>query len=531
MRIVKRKITCKIVSQIPQKYYNKQRRVNSNQNIHLINKPKTLKNQVYNGRDFNDSILKLDDKTNKINLYDPFLTHNYSSSSYNYNNQKNFNNYQNLLKTNNTITKSSNYNCDNYQYFYNFYLDNPLYSKLQENSIGKLYKSLNNSKEKKRIYHKPNKTPKNILSEEKNKKTIFEVIYDNKPSYIINTDYNRKKSNLTRKNNLNSNLNSNLYNTLNYNINNDLICKTESKHKFSRNNFHSPPRLTITNTDEAYSTVNTPSKTINFNEKLMTYNNSFNKNKKNIYSKKINSNTNETKKFKSIFINKEGLHYKEIKKFFYDHINYKTNDKNSLNKKNSDSIFDNVYDVQKKVLLIQSFFRKHLSHIKYCILKIMTKYIVGLSTIEYVFYKQNLKKLINNINNLYPQNYYYIKSKERQIPKFNMNFYEELNNNNLLDNKKLVYYCFELPSNINNKNFLIEDAKNGKIKLKNQIGNLPQNASQNYFYSKTTINNSTRKESECEHLNHLNTNNDDQNFPNKYIKKLMKVKKSLLIKK
>ena len=140
MRTVKRNTSCLVTSRYPKKYIKQRSNVNSIQNIHLINKPKILKSSYREIININNKIKKPFIKINKKNIRNPPLTRNYSSNSFIYDNEGNFDTFQYSLKEKKNLSKCQNYNCDNYQYFYNFYLNNPLSNTLQENSIEKLAK-------------------------------------------------------------------------------------------------------------------------------------------------------------------------------------------------------------------------------------------------------------------------------------------------------------------------------------------------------------------------------------------------------
>ena len=227
------------------------------------------------------------------------------------------------------------------------------------------------------------------------------------------------------------------------------------------------------------------------------------------------------------------------------------NSKNKNNEKrnNPRSIFDNILDVHKNILLIQSTYRRHLSRVKFCILKIMSNFIEGFNLIEDVFYKKNFQKMKNQINNLYPKNNdYCIKTQERIIPKFNNKDFEKLNSFNFNNNKKMIYYCLELPStNLNEKHNIIEDIAKGKIKIKNEkLSQIKNNFKDKKSETIGDINHSWEFDSnvnnDIETSNFTNVLNTEENnldrdknektitfsralFPKKYNKKFVKFKK------
>ena len=555
------------------------------QKLNELKQQKLKKYSAYNLRDFNKTITLKNYQSAKI--YSPIRNIKNIRQNSDSNSNSKINNFHYLIKTNTSITKSPNYNCDNYQYFYNFYLNNsspntfagnsneanstitqnynPLYQTMAKTDN---YRRNNTLNTKKKIYQRPKQKICtemfiNTNNDRRNNFTNFEIVYDNKP------------------------ISPNFYTTNNTEYSNNLAKSMTIKKKFLMNNSVKEKKIETFRTsmvsnmsptidissfnvydnkfsiDNKYnkSTIDVKTvlkKKINFNDYITNksstdfykLNNSetkiYVKKNNKIYNKKIDKKSNDffnnTK-----YITKNSLYCKELKKFFSDIENSKS--KNSENKKNSRSIFDNILNVHKNILLIQTFYRRHLSRVKFCILKIMSNFIEGFNLIEDVFYKQYFQKMKNQINNLYPKNNdYCIKTQERLIPKFNNKDFEKLNSFNFNSNKKMIYYCLELPSNnLNEKHNIIEDIAKGKIKIKNEkLSQIKNNYTEKKYETVGDINHSwefdTNVNNDIETSNFTNVLNTEENnlerdknektmtfsktlFPKKYNKKLVKFKK------
>ena len=558
------------------------------QKFNALKQQKLNKYSGYNLRDFNKTITLKNYQSAKI--YSPIRNTKNIKRNPDSNLNSQINNFHYLIKTKNSISKCPNYNCDNYQYFYNFYLNNPSPNTLPPNfgqvnsniiqnfnpSCESMEKSknliqINKLNSKKKIYQRPKqKINSEIIinnnSGNKNNYTNFDIIYDNKSAANPYSNNNTESSNdqtssmlMTKKYILNDNDNDKVKNIVINNANLNYMNSTRemnsfyiydsqlpNEKKYNKATLDINKLLRTKKLDKEKFLGNKSTSNfyqLNRNDDQRIYVKKNNKfcSKKN--DKKNNNNSNNIK-----YMTKGGLYYKEIKKFFLENENSKK--KLNIDKKKSNSIFDNVEAVQKNITLIQSFYRRHLGRMKYCILKIMSNFIEGFNFIEDVFFKQNFKKMKNNIDNLYPKNENYcIKTKERLIPKFNNKDLEKLNTYHFNDNKKMIYYCLELPSNDSKVNHnIIEDITKGKIKIKNE--NEKFSEIKNNFNNKKTINLDDldlnrscqfeeKVNNEMETSNFINVINTEENniekeikdksitfgerlFPKKYNKKLVK---------
>ena len=558
------------------------------QKFNALKQQKLNKYSGYNLRDFNKTITLKNYQSAKI--YSPIRNTKNIKRNPDSNLNSQINNFHYLIKTKNSISKCPNYNCDNYQYFYNFYLNNPSPNTLPPNfgqvnsniiqNFNPTCESMEKSKNliqinklnsKKKIYQRPKqKINSEIIinnnSGNKNNYTNFDIIYDNKSAANPYSNNNTESSNdqtssmlMTKKYILNDNDNDKVKNIVINNANLNYMNSTRemnsfyiydsqlpNEKKYNKATLDINKLLRTKKLDKEKFLGNKSTSNfyqLNRNDDQRIYVKKNNKfcSKKN--DKKNNNNSNNIK-----YMTKGGLYYKEIKKFFLENENSKK--KLNIDKKKSNSIFDNVEAVQKNITLIQSFYRRHLGRMKYCILKIMSNFIEGFNFIEDVFFKQNFKKMKNNIDNLYPKNENYcIKTKERLIPKFNNKDLEKLNSYHFNDNKKMIYYCLELPSNDSKVNHnIIEDITKGKIKIKNE--NEKFSEIKNNFNNKKTINLDDldlnrscqfeeKVNNEMETSNFINVINTEENniekeikdksitfgerlFPKKYNKKLVK---------
>ena len=558
------------------------------QKFNALKQQKLNKYSGYNLRDFNKTITLKNYQSAKI--YSPIRNTKNIKRNPDSNLNSQINNFHYLIKTKNSISKCPNYNCDNYQYFYNFYLNNPSPNTLPPNfgqvnsniiqnfnpSCESMEKSknliqINKLNSKKKIYQRPKqKINSEIIinnnSGNKNNYTNFDIIYDNKSAANPYSNNNTESSNdqtssmlMTKKYILNDNDNDKVKNIVINNANLNYMNSTRemnsfyiydsqlpNEKKYNKATLDINKLLRTKKLDKEKFLGNKSTSNfyqLNRNDDQRIYVKKNNKfcSKKN--DKKNNNNSNNIK-----YMTKGGLYYKEIKKFFLENENSKK--KLNIDKKKSNSIFDNVEAVQKNITLIQSFYRRHLGRMKYCILKIMSNFIEGFNFIEDVFFKQNFKKMKNNIDNLYPKNENYcIKTKERLIPKFNNKDLEKLNTYHFNNNKKMIYYCLELPSNDSKVNHnIIEDITKGKIKIKNE--NEKFSEIKNNFNNKKTINLDDldlnrscqfeeKVNNEMETSNFINVINTEENniekeikdksitfgerlFPKKYNKKLVK---------
>ena len=558
------------------------------QKFNALKQQKLNKYSGYNLRDFNKTITLKNYQSAKI--YSPIRNTKNIKRNPDSNLNSQINNFHYLIKTKNSISKCPNYNCDNYQYFYNFYLNNPSPNTLPPNfgqvnsniiqnfnpSCESMEKSknliqINKLNSKKKIYQRPKqKINSEIIinnnSGNKNNYTNFDIIYDNKSAANPYSNNNTESSNdqtssmlMTKKYILNDNDNDKVKNIVINNANLNYMNSTRemnsfyiydsqlpNEKKYNKATLDINKLLRTKKLDKEKFLGNKSTSNfyqLNRNDDQRIYVKKNNKfcSKKN--DKKNNNNSNNIK-----YMTKGGLYYKEIKKFFLENENSKK--KLNIDKKKSNSIFENVEAVQKNITLIQSFYRRHLGRMKYCILKIMSNFIEGFNFIEDVFFKQNFKKMKNNIDNLYPKNENYcIKTKERLIPKFNNKDLEKLNTYHFNNNKKMIYYCLELPSNDSKVNHnIIEDITKGKIKIKNE--NEKFSEIKNNFNNKKTINLDDldlnrscqfeeKVNNEMETSNFINVINTEENniekeikdksitfgerlFPKKYNKKLVK---------
>ena len=566
---------------LPQNEYLNQKK----QKLYTIRQQKIKKYSAYNLRGLTKTIKLNNLQTEKV--YSPPLR-NFNNKKQNSasNSQIDFN-Y--LFKANNTISKSPNYNCDNYQYFYNFYLNNsspntltgnlneanstiiqnynnPLYQTMVKTDNYRRNNTLNN---KKKIYQRPKQKICtemfiNTNNDRKNNFTNFEIVYDNtsiSPNLYTanNTEYSSdlaKTMAIKKKYLMNNSVKEKKIETFRTNmVSNNPIIDISSfniyDNKLSINNKYNKSTLDVSavlktkkiNLNEYIANKSS----INFYKLANSEPKIYVKKNNKIYNKKFEKKNSNNFFNNSKYISKNSLYCKELKKFFSDMENSKN--KNNEKRNNPRSIFDNILDVHKNILLIQSTYRRHLSRVKFCILKIMSNFIEGFNLIEDVFYKKNFQKMKNQINNLYPKNNdYCIKTQERIIPKFNNKDFEKLNSFNFNNNKKMIYYCLELPStNLNEKHNIIEDIAKGKIKIKNEkLSQIKNNFKDKKSETIGDINHSWEFDSnvnnDIETSNFTNVLNTEENnldrdknektitfsralFPKKYNKKFVKFKK------